>query len=102
LEIKPYIREVDAIGMNQWLQQMELYFNMHEVTGKQKIYFARLKLEGHALTWWESGIVSRSLGNKPPVTVWEVFKDMIKSQFYPIGYGEHQKIVWCYFKQRQG
>jgi hypothetical protein len=27
---------------------------------------------------------------------------MIKSQFYPIGYEEHQQIVWHYFRQRQG
>jgi hypothetical protein len=33
---------------------------------------------------------------------WEVFKDMIKAQFYPIGYEEHQHIVWHYFRQRQG
>jgi hypothetical protein len=33
---------------------------------------------------------------------WEVFKNMIKSQFYPIGYEEHQQIVWHYFRWRQG
>jgi len=61
-----------------------------------------LKLEGHALTWWDSDAVSRELGNEPLVIDWEVFKNMIKYQFYPIGYEEHQKIVWCYFIQRQG
>jgi hypothetical protein len=64
---------------------------VHEVTTKHNISFARLKLEVHALTWWESDAVSRALGNEPPVTEWEVFKDMIKSHFYPIGYEEHQK-----------
>jgi hypothetical protein len=88
--------------MNQWLQQMEVYFNVHEVTGKQKIAFSQLKLEGHALAWWESDAVGRELGNEPPLIDWEVFKDMIKAQFYPIGYEEHQKIVWHYFRQRQG
>jgi hypothetical protein len=39
VDIKPYVREVDAIKLNQWLQQMEVYFNVHEVTGKQKICF---------------------------------------------------------------
>jgi hypothetical protein len=47
---------------------MEVYFITHEVTRKQKIAFARLKIEGHALTWWESDAVSRALGNEPPVT----------------------------------
>jgi hypothetical protein len=78
---------------------MELYFNVHEVTGKQNIFFLELKLEGHALTWWESDAVSRAIGNDPPVINWEVFKNMIKSQFYPIGYEEHQQIVWNYFNR---
>jgi len=74
---------------------MEVYFNMHEVTWKKKIFFVRL-------TWWESDAVSRALGNEPPMIDWDVFKDMIKSQFYPIGYEEHQQIVWHYFRHRQG
>jgi hypothetical protein len=81
---------------------MELYFSVHEVTGKKNIYFARLKLEDHALTCWESYAVSRALGNEPQVTNLEVFKNMIKYQFYPIGYEEHQQIVWHYFRQTQG
>jgi hypothetical protein len=89
VDIKPYTRELDAIRMNQWIHHMEVYFSVYEVTTKQNISFARLKLEVHALTWWESDAVSRALGNEPPVTEWEVFKDMIKSHFYPIGYEEH-------------
>jgi hypothetical protein len=60
-----------------------------------------LKLEGHALAWWESDVVGRTLENEPPVTKWEVFKNMIKAQFYPIRYEEHQHIVWNYFRQRK-
>jgi hypothetical protein len=67
VDIKPYIKEVDVIRLNQWLQQMEVYFNVHEVTRKQNIYFSRLKLEGHALTWWESDTISKALGNEPPM-----------------------------------
>jgi hypothetical protein len=79
VEIKPYAGEVDAIRLNQWLQWMQVYFNVHEVTKKQKIVFSWLKLEGHALTWWESDAVNRELGNEPLVIDWEVFKKMIKS-----------------------
>jgi hypothetical protein len=58
---------------------MEMYFNVHEVTRKQKNAFSQLKLEGHTLTWWESDAVRITLGNEPPVTDWEVFKELIKS-----------------------
>jgi hypothetical protein len=78
VKIKPYVREVNAIRMNQWIQYMELYFNVHEVIVKQKIAFTWLKLEGHALTWWKSDVVRREIGNEPPVTNWEVFKNSDK------------------------
>jgi hypothetical protein len=90
------------LKLNQWLQQLEVYFSVHEVSGAQRISFAHLKLEGHALTWWESDAIARRLGNEPPMIDWEVFKDMIKSHFYPIGYEEEQKISWLYLRQRQG
>jgi hypothetical protein len=58
---------------------------VHKVTGKKNIAFAWLKLEGHALAWWESDAVGRALENDPPITDWEVFKGMIKSQLYLTG-----------------
>jgi hypothetical protein len=36
--------------MNHWLQQIDVYFSVHLVDEEQKISFARLKLEGYALT----------------------------------------------------
>jgi hypothetical protein len=42
------------------------------------------------------------LEGDPPVTRWEDFKTLIKSQFYPIGYVEDQWIWWHYFGQKQG
>jgi hypothetical protein len=64
VDIKSYAEEVDAIKLNQWLHHMEVYFSVHEVTGKQNISFARSKLEGHALIWWESDAVNQALGNE--------------------------------------
>jgi hypothetical protein len=34
VDIKPYVGEVDAIKLNQWLQQMDMYISVHEVSGK--------------------------------------------------------------------
>lgn len=52
------------------LQQMEVYFNINDVTGKKRITFYQLKLERHALAWWESDVTCRALENEPPVTDW--------------------------------
>ena len=52
VDIKPYQGEIDALKLNHLLDQVEVYFIIHNIDEEQKISFARLKLEGHALTWW--------------------------------------------------
>jgi hypothetical protein len=51
--IKTYQGEIDALKMNHWLQQLEVYFSIHHIDEEKNISFSMLKLEGHALTWWE-------------------------------------------------
>jgi hypothetical protein len=84
VDINPYQGEIDALKMNHWLQQLEVYFSIHHIDEGKKISFSRLKLEGHALTWWEIHTKKLRLEGDPPVTRWEDFKTLIKSQFYPI------------------
>ena len=88
--INPYKGEIDALKLNHWLQQLEVYFNVHHIDEEQNISFAGLKLEGHALTWLESHTKKLRLEGDPPITRWKDFKTLIKSQFYPIGYVEDQ------------
>jgi hypothetical protein len=56
LDIEPYQGDIDALKLNHLLQQLEVYFSVHHIDEEYNILFARLKLEGHALTWWESHI----------------------------------------------
>jgi hypothetical protein len=86
VDIHPYQGEVDVLKMNHWLQQLEFYFSVHHIDEEHKISFARLKLEGHALTWWERYTKTLRMVGDPPVTIWEEFKTLIKSQFYTIVY----------------
>jgi len=88
VNIKPYHSEINALKLNHWLQQLEVYFSNHRIEEGQKISFALLKLDGHALTWWEIHMETLRLEGDPPVTKWEDFKTLIKSQFYPIGHVE--------------
>lgn len=38
------------------------------------------------------------LESDSPVTKWPLFKTLIKSWFYPIGYDEDWEIHWHYFR----
>jgi hypothetical protein len=77
-----------------------IYRSIHHIDEEKRISFARLKLEGHALNWWEIHMETLRMESDPLVTRWEEFKTIIKSQLYPIGYVEDQWIRWNYFKKR--
>jgi hypothetical protein len=51
MDINPYQCDINALKLNHWLQQLELYFIVHHIEEEQNISFVRLKLEGHVLTW---------------------------------------------------
>ena len=50
VDINPYQGEIDALKLNHWLQQLDVYFSIHHIDEGHKISFSRLKLEGHSLT----------------------------------------------------
>ena len=47
VEINPYEGKVDTVKLNNWLQQLEVYFVVHNVREGKNIAFSIFKLEGH-------------------------------------------------------
>lgn len=68
VHIKSYQGEIDALKSNNWLQQLELYFSVHHIDKEHKRSFSILKLDGYALTKWESHIEILKIDDDPPVT----------------------------------
>jgi hypothetical protein len=50
VDIKPYQGEINSLKLNHSLQQLDVYFSDHHIDEMKNISFARLKLQGHALT----------------------------------------------------
>jgi hypothetical protein len=90
VDINPYQSDIDALKLNHWLKQLEVYFSVHHIDEEKKILFARLKLESDALAWWEIHMKTLRLEGDPLVTRWEDFKTIIMSQFHNIRYVEDQ------------
>jgi len=66
---------------------------VHNVKVEQKNSFCQTHARRSFTDWWESYNEALGLGgDPPPVTKKEVFKDLLKSQFYPIKYEEDQRI----------
>ena len=87
--INSYHNEIDALKLNHWLQQLEVYFNIHQIEEEQHIPFAWMKLEGHAFTWWERHMETLRLEGDPLMTMCEEFKTLINSPFYLIEYAKN-------------
>lgn len=77
---------------------MKNYFTLYVYTSAQKISFARLKMSGHTLTWWNAYVKHHDISG----LTWSKFKKLVRKQFYPIGYEEDRWIRWQYLKQRYG
>lgn len=50
IDFKPYVVEIFTLKFNQWLQQLDVYLSVHEISGEKRISFTWLNLEFHALT----------------------------------------------------
>ena len=75
VEIPTFGGEVDDDKLNNWLNQLEVYIQIQGVLGDvNKISFARLKMDGHALIWWETHVETLKYENQPKVYSWEEFK----------------------------
>jgi len=57
---------------------MEAYFQVQNMkSNTDKIEIATLKLEGHALVWWEAYLDSITSFNEMPMTRWSAFKELL-------------------------
>ena len=59
---------MDPKKLTQWFKQMEAYFRVQKIeSDEEKIEIATLKLEGHALVWWEAYLDSITSFIETPV-----------------------------------
>lgn len=101
-QIPSYVGELDPEKLDGWLKTLEVYFSTKAYTELHKVSFARLKLGGHALTWWEAHTSGLSTNNEPPVSSWIQFSTALRNQFYPIGHRERLKERWQFLRQTTG
>ena len=97
IDIPTYDGSIDAEKLDSWLSQLETYFDLYGYNSEAKVSFARLKLTNHALTWWKSFLASH-----PDEEVsWENFTQLIRKEFYPMGFEEDRWSLWHSLRQRR-
>lgn len=95
VEIPVYDGRVDVERLDDWVERLETYFALYGYTSKEKITFATLKLSSHALTWWKS----YKRNSNEEVVSWEKFKELLRKQFYPVGFLEERWSKWFNLRQ---
>ena len=78
----------DKITAENWLFQLDTYFEVTEVPFDKRIPVAILLLAGYALTWWKAQVRD----NTEPRT-WDGFKNRIKAQFKQINASKKARVL---------
>jgi hypothetical protein len=88
-ELPIYDGEVNAEKLDNWIRQMEVYYNVQQVKDEAtQIKLASLRLASTTLIWWQRKLQNgmQQVGNVFPS--WKSFISALRKQFYPLGYKE--------------
>nr|GEU61825.1 hypothetical protein [Tanacetum cinerariifolium] len=72
-----------VVGLTQWIEKMELVFQISGCAVENQVKFATCTLLDAALTWWNSQI--RTLGPDAYSMAWRVLKKKMTNKYYPQG-----------------
>nr|GEY70942.1 putative reverse transcriptase domain-containing protein [Tanacetum cinerariifolium] len=87
-----------VVGLTQWIEKMELVFQICNCTVACPVKFASFTLQGNALTWWNSYM--RAVGQDVAYAMpWEALKRMITSKYCPRG--EIQKMEFKFWNLKR-
>jgi hypothetical protein len=94
IDLPAYDGSIDGEKLDNWIDQLESYFAIYAYDDARRLAIARLKLTSHALVWWNSYLRTHgSVG-----LLWEEFTELLREQFYPVGYEEERWHKWLYIK----
>jgi hypothetical protein len=54
--------QIDTNGVDKWLNILEGYFSVHNISNREKITFALLKVIPHVKYWWENFCDQKDVG----------------------------------------
>ncbi|GJY78746.1 hypothetical protein Tco_0484547 [Tanacetum coccineum] len=73
-----------VVGLNQWLEKMELVFHISGCAVENQVKFATCTLLGATLTWWNGHV--RTLGHDAAYAMtWGTFKKKLSDKYCPNG-----------------
>ena len=84
---------IDVESIDNWVQQLESYYSMSQLSEAEKVTIASLKMSTSFHCWWEN-ISTKMKKDKDPIDTWEKFVKYVQKDFYLAKYIEQQYKKW--------
>ena len=87
LDIPNLEGNIDAKFIDNWIQQLELYYAVNQLFEAKKITIASLNMSTSIHCWWEN--LSTNMGKEEdPINTWVKFFEYFSKYFYSLKYLE--------------
>ena len=71
---------------NDWVREMEHFFEWYDLSEDRKVRFAKMKLVGRAKLHWDSVVNHLRKTRQPPITLWEEMKAKLNEKYFPVSH----------------
>ena len=89
LDIPKIEGNIDAEFVDNWVQQLESYYAVNQLSESEKITIVSLKMSTSVHFWWEN-LSTKMEKEKEPIDTWVKIFEYVRKDFYLPKYLEHQ------------
>jgi len=86
VEALTFDERLDPQVFLDWTSDMDHYFNWYDMSDKRRIWFAKMKLIGHARQYWTNVVKVMKLRNYEPIQTWDEMKMKFQDKYLPMSY----------------
>ena len=79
--------KIDAESVNNWVQQLESYYSLNQLSEAEKITITSLKIS-NCIHWWRENLSPKMEKEGNPIDTWIKFVKYVRKEFYPPKYLE--------------
>jgi hypothetical protein len=99
IEALTFDGSLDPWVFTDWLRQMEHFFEWYNWAENKKVRFAKMKLTGRALLYWDEVTDNLIRRQEPPITNWPEMKQQLSRNYLPPTYRSALLEKWNNLRQ---
>ena len=90
--------KIDPESIDNWVQQLESYYTINQLSKEKKITIASLNMSTSVHCWWEN-LLTKMEKEEHPIDTWVKFVEYVRKEFYPPKYIKQQYKKWQHLRQ---